>query len=156
VRDLVESFSFVPNRRYYVLLCDSAGLVAFGPLLKSLQQHGSSFTLRCLGESGSVQDADIRAWLSRMKIGTYLYLAGEQPMLNQWIPWTTQVGFTEEERQIMRCGAPLSRLFCARCHQLMPVSHPSEVRCFQCGILLEVSDHYSRYHNAYYGYVILE
>lgn len=151
-----QTFSLIPGRRKYLLLADSSGFQEIFPILDKLIENEWSFELHFIGKSETLSCRYIEDWLSRQKIGTYLYISAKWETVGQLIKIATRAGFTEEEMQAKGFGKRVKRVFCARCYAINPVvTAELEIVCKQCGQKLEVSTHYSRLHDAYYGFVTI-
>jgi dimethylamine monooxygenase subunit C len=145
-----RKFTFVPNRRKSLILAEETDMEAVNELLRELKNGGAAYSLIDAGEKKEIADL-----FARQKIGTYLYLAGTPQRIKEWTAMAVEAGFTEEEMQTVCCGAEEQRLFCAHCHHIQTIGKEDSVRCSHCGMQLEVSSHYSRLHDAYYGYIQL-
>lgn len=150
-----QAFSFIQGRRKYLLLADSSGFQEILPLFNLLKENEESYELRMIGKPQTFSCREMEDWLSKQKIGTYLYISGKWEMVEQLIRIATRVGFTEEELQAKGFGKREKRVFCGRCYAINPTTTEREIVCRQCGQTLEVSTHYSRLHDAYYGFVTI-
>ncbi|MFC0190182.1 hypothetical protein ACFFJY_17935 [Fictibacillus aquaticus] len=126
--------------RKYIIIADEKGL----ELLRPLFRH--SMTVEMLSFNEELADQ-----LARQKIGTYLYAALPWQQLAQVRKWAEDAGFSDEEAEYMGYGEKEQHVYCCRCHAV----GKDTVKCGECGLLLELSDHYSSLHDAYLAYPVL-
>ncbi|PTX64581.1 hypothetical protein C8P63_10275 [Melghirimyces profundicolus] len=153
-RGWTESLTVVPGRRKYILLTDSEGYGEIQPVWESLNDGEVPIELRFFQDSPHL-DKGLEDWLSAQKMGTCLYIAGKWERVKPLFRLAERVGFTEEEMQVKGVGPREKRVFCARCHTINRAGEDAEIPCRECGEKLEVSSHYSRLHDACYGFVII-
>lgn len=65
-------------------------------------------------------------------------------------------GFTDDEIQYKGLGQKKEKIMCVKCYSLNQNQMDDEVDviiCKHCNAMLEVSNHYSKRHAAYLGYI---
>lgn len=138
-------FSFVPNKRLYLLFADEAGLESMQAWRDKLAVMG--LPLEChRGEKG------MKKWLACQKMGSYLYGAASGEKVHRFIQIAEDIGFSLEEMQWVGIGSGNPFIFCSKCHNIQPITNNEAVICKHCRLSLSVTGHYSAYHQAYLGY----
>lgn len=140
-------FTFMPGRRKYLFCGDKQGLKKMQPLIEKVSKYNVPF------EMCEVDSAELASWLSRQKMGSYLYVSVSWNRLRELMVLAEDIGFTEEEAQYIGHGERIVSIFCCRCHGLTPVPVSAHsIHCSHCQLMLTISDHYSSLRNAYLGY----
>ncbi|WNB91714.1 dimethylamine monooxygenase subunit DmmA family protein [Bacillus sp. NEB1478] len=139
---------FIGNKRKYLFCADQQGM----KLLSDVMEQAS--------EKEIFRFEDERDWteftsfLEKQKIGTYLYVSLPPNDLSQARKLSEDAGFSEGDAQFIGYGEKVVRVFCCRCHGInKKVDKQLEIFCQHCGLELSISDHYSKTHDAYLGYV---
>ena len=144
---MLSEFTFIPGKRMYLLCSDKWGAEPIKQLIPQIQKVLLPFEWYHLGES-------LEEWLYPQKMGSFLYVAGSFPFVQQVNQTAQEVGFVEEEIQMLLVGPMPRQVFCSRCHSLHDVQLlQQDTVCPHCDLALEISDHYSRRWEAYLGYV---
>ncbi|RTE67392.1 hypothetical protein EH243_00100 [Amphritea opalescens] len=106
-------------------------------------------------EKAVVEDAsdpELRNLLATFPLNGTLYLAGTEPFLWRVASHARALGLCPEQIRLM---APVTRerhLFCCHCHTITEGVTYSPYACSGCGAMLEVTDHFSRLHGAYFSF----
>jgi hypothetical protein len=139
---------FVSGKRKYLFCADQSGMEILQPVIDLAVEKNAPYEIYS-------EEQPLFDWLSRQKMGCYLYIAVKWDKLHSLKKLTEEVGFSEEEAQYIGYGERLVNVFCCRCHGISKVilQEKLEIACNDCDLLLEVSDHYSSLKNAYLGYV---
>lgn len=147
---------FMPGKRKYLFCVDQQGISLLFPIIKQVIDQNLPFELQFLGENIKTHEytpVNLRPWLSMQKMGSYLYIAGTWEMVFRVKSIAEENGFSEEEIQWYGCGPRTIRVFCCKCHGISETIEQSEITCCHCDLKLSISDHYSRFHHAFLGYV---
>jgi dimethylamine monooxygenase subunit C len=89
----------------------------------------------------------------RQLMGTTLYIVGEDSFIQQMIGHAYGAGFTDQEIQTCQLGMKMDKVFCVKCYQLLSKNQDEEVTCIHCQTKLQISNHFSKRHNAFLGYI---
>ncbi|MFE7064850.1 hypothetical protein ACFVAD_22220 [Sutcliffiella sp. NPDC057660] len=152
--------TYIPNKRHYLFCVDETGEEELSSLIREVQVRQASVEVIQIDKhvSSDRLQEEMKHGLSRQKMGTYLYIAVEWKRLDQLIIVAEDVGFTSEEASFIGVGTKNMNVFCCRCHGINMVSDIKiergnfRINCSFCRISLSVSDHYSKFRNAYLGY----
>ncbi|MGG3468644.1 dimethylamine monooxygenase subunit DmmA family protein [Neobacillus pocheonensis] len=144
----MEKVSFVPGKRKYLFCADKQGMEILQPVIDLVIEKKLPFELFSI-------EHPVFEWLSKQKMGSFLYVAMEWDKLHAMKQLAEEVGFSAEEMQYIGYGGQSENVFCCRCHGITETiwQEKLEINCRHCDLLLEVSDHYSSLKNAYLGYV---
>lgn len=149
--------AFVTGKRKYLFCGDNKGLERLTPIIKNVMKENVSFEVVYIGEK---EETDITLWLRNQKMGTFLYIAMEWSMLEDFKHLALECGFSEEEAQFIGHGVRMIDVFCCKCQQKTKIKGEDFGRllmtCSHCHLKLSVSDHYSPLRGAYLGYTTLE
>lgn len=148
MKECKDPFSFVPEKRRYLLYADGEGMPALSPILEKLIEKRLPFDLKFEISA----DDELTNWLSGQKMGCYFYGVSNCNRAIRLEQLVKDAGFSDEEMQIIGIGKPIKNVFCSRCHMIQPAENQSKIDCINCGLHLTVSEHYSAYHHAYLGY----
>ncbi|WP_409305907.1 dimethylamine monooxygenase subunit DmmA family protein [Peribacillus sp. SCS-155] len=152
----IKQPAFIEGKRKYLFCADEKGIGRLQQVIQQAVNNNASFELVYAG--GDVDMERISCWLHGQKMGTYLYIAaawGTQKLIREL---AEEIGFTDEEIQGINLGDKPQRVYCCRCHYISETQQPaaeppSLAACSSCGLMLEISDHYSSLHDAYLGHV---
>lgn len=100
----------------------------------------------------SASDSLLLESLQRFPLTGTLYLAGTEPFLWRVKNHAREAGLCSDQVRLL---APMSRerhLFCCHCHTITKEVTYSPYACNGCGAMLEVTDHFSRLHGAYFAF----
>jgi dimethylamine monooxygenase subunit C len=152
---------FVEGKRKYLFCIDQKGMPKLAPIIEMVIEKNISFELYFIGAEYDKDQVvtDLSKWLSGQKMGSFLYVAVTWDKLKNIKKLSEDIGFSNEEVQFVGYGVKDICVFCCRCHGITELSKQHEsseqtiVNCCHCGLLLEISDHYSTLKDAYLGYV---
>ena len=98
---------------------------------------------------------EINQILHSQEIGTRLFLLGKWSTVDDIEKMANDIGFTDEEIDKYGAGEKTDQIFCAKCYQFSIKQDPfqAETTCSHCQIRLDISNHFSKRHNAYLGYI---
>lgn len=146
-----ENITHVPRKRHYLFCADEEGMKLLQPLIDAVKEGDTSYEIQIVKEWNP---AYFMKWFSLQKMGSYLYVAAEWNTLKNLKQLAEDVGYSEEEAQYIGYGKQQIKVFCCRCHGISVLEKGQPERnCDHCGLLLEVSDHYSQLRDAFLGYV---
>jgi hypothetical protein len=153
-----DSATFIHGKTKYLLCTDQQGLSLLQPILDNIILNNQSMEFLFIGENAKNNPSimDIKQWLSRQTMGTYLYIACEREKLKSLIEVIEDIGFTNDEVQFIGYGTKKHNVFCCRCYGINEINNLEleiQIICKKCNLLLSVSDHYSKLRDAYLGYV---
>ncbi len=100
-----------------------------------------------------LDSADLSNYLQQQKIGTHMIVIGTRETITEWEKIGTQVGFPLDAIHKIVLEGDLKKVFCVRCYSLFPSQTIEHVLCKNCHSQLDVSNHFSKLHNAYLGYI---
>ncbi|MEO2077911.1 MAG: hypothetical protein ABGX20_21505 [Bacillus sp. (in: firmicutes)] len=147
-----EKIKFVTGKRHYLFCADEEGMKLLQPLIDVVKDGNISYEIQSIKEEWD--PTHFSKWVSRQKMGCFLYAATAWNTLKKLKQLAEEAGFSEEETQYIGCGKQLIKVFCCRCHGLSILEKGQPERtCDHCELLLEVSDHYSPLRDAFLGYV---
>lgn len=146
---------FVPGKKKYLFYTNQSGTSLLKPILD--EAIAQNYPLEIIFNKEKEQQlSDITQWLSRQKMGSYLYVALPWNEIDEMKSLIESIGFTAEESQFIGYGPQNIKVFCCRCHGIteeINIKVDQYLNCQHCQLLLVVSDHYSRQKNAFLGYV---
>ena len=157
------------SARHHVLVAEPVGLEAVLRVIKDAGKIQGLIELYWLGSEPEQLDGRLIVYafdsvaelndalakrLSAAVMGMRLYLAGREAFLWQVNLPAFAAGLREDEIQREACGSWSRRVYCVHCRHTMEGVVSNPVACPNCGILLEVRDHFSRALAAYIGVVI--
>lgn len=93
--------------------------------------------------------------LNHQVIGSRLFISGEWPTIHAVKEEAYKIGFSEDEIQTVGIGSKEEKVFCAKCYSYNVKKKENELLCEHCHTLLDVSNHFSKRHDAYLGYIKL-
>lgn len=146
---LTQDFSFVLGKRKYLFCADREGMEYVLPLHRACEEK----KLPVDWVDASLSTTELEAWLSRQKMGSYLYLSGSWQTVSHVREIAQKAGFTEDDMQCKGVGPKLIQVMCSKCHGINPAFGQTKIICRHCFLPLEVSEHYSRRLDAYLGYM---
>ena len=141
---------FVPDKRKYLFYGDQNGLQQLKPII--LQVIDENMPYECL----LMGNGDIVSCLSDQKMGSFLYISADWEKLNKLKKLAYEIGFSDEEVQLIGWGDKKINVFCSRCHGMTKIKEfdrGHKLICMHCELCLLVSSHYSPAKDAYLGYV---
>jgi hypothetical protein len=144
---------FQKGKRKYLFFLDHQGAELAFPLFRLLIEKKLPFETRVIGTETDGIGAELYAWLSAQKMGTFLYIAGTADLVEQAKVQAYAAGFSDEEMSVIAIGAHTLRVFCVVCEDIVSTPPAEQVTCPGCGKLLTVTDHYSPRLRACLGYV---
>lgn len=153
-----DSATFIGGKTKYLLCADKNGVTLLKPILDQIILTNQSMEFFFIGENAIDHPSimDIKLWLSRQMMGSFLYLAFDREKLKSLKDLMKEIGFTEDEVQFIGYGIKRNSVFCCRCHWITEINNVEleiQVICEKCNLLLSVSNHYSKLRDAYLGYV---
>ncbi|WP_175638472.1 dimethylamine monooxygenase subunit DmmA family protein [Metabacillus schmidteae] len=103
----------------------------------------------------SFSHKELNQTLQSQEIGTRLFLVGKWAMVDDIEKIAHEIGFTNEEIVKHGLGEKVDHIFCVKCYQFSIKQDPlqEETTCSHCQIRLDISNHFSKRHNAYLGYI---
>ncbi len=104
-----------------------------------------------LGASIDAARGRISNSLNRAKMGTQIYLAGSEQLLNVSTMLVIEAGYDHRSVQTEQRGSLARRVQCVHCKGITPDVITQPTVCSHCGLLLLVRDHYSRRLAAFQG-----
>ncbi|MDQ1147613.1 hypothetical protein QE429_004440 [Bacillus sp. SORGH_AS 510] len=147
-----EKINFVTGKRHYLFCADEEGMKLLQPLIDVVIDGNISYEIQSMKEEWD--PTYFSKWISRQKMGSFLYVAADWNRLKNLKRIAEDAGFSDEESQYIGCGKQQIKIFCCRCHGLSILEKgQSERTCDHCDLLLEVSNHYSPLRDAFLGYV---
>lgn len=165
MKEAIERDSAEARLRRHLVIADFAGIDLVLKRVDSLPSNGIVSGIFLLGDYPSALDrriqkvdhADLPHILAEQKMGTRLYLAGNWETVESVAERAMEAGFTEQEMEIHGIDTPPVRLFCPKCYGVQQLDkYPSPSACCpQCGVSLDISQHYSRRWKAYLGFIRL-
>ncbi|HLO12902.1 MAG TPA: hypothetical protein VK190_11910 [Pseudoneobacillus sp.] len=146
------NITLVPGKRHYLFCADEEGIKLLQPLIDVVKDGNISYEIQIVKDNWNpILSSE---WLSMQKMGSFLYATAEWNVLKKLKQLAEDAGFSEEEAQFIGYGKEQIKVFCCRCHGISVLEKGQPERnCDQCGLLLEVSDHYSKLRDAFLGYV---
>jgi len=93
--------------------------------------------------------------LRRQVIGTRLFISGTWTMIHAVKEKAYQAGFSEDEIQAVGIGPKEENVFCVKCYTYNVKQNEHDISCEHCHTSLYVSNHFSKRHDAYLGYIKL-
>lgn len=139
------NFSLILKKRLYLLYADEVGAERIQELKKMLEDNGLPYEFQC-------KEKGFEEWLAGQKMGSYLYGAVHSNKINKLKQIAKNAGFSEEEMQWVGIGCANKQVFCSKCHTIQASGNQNQVICQNCGLPLDITDHYSFHHQAYLGY----
>ncbi|WP_413303324.1 hypothetical protein AA0X95_25860 [Bacillus sp. 1P10SD] len=147
-----ENITPIPGKRHYLFCADEKGMKLLQPLIDGIKDGNISYEIQIVKDNFS--HTLISEWLSMQKMGSFLYAAAEWNSLKHLKLMAEDAGFSEEEAHYIAYGKQQIQVFCCRCHGISVLEKSQiERNCDHCGLLLEVSHHYSKLRDAFLGYV---
>ncbi|MDR6125096.1 hypothetical protein QFZ87_004693 [Bacillus sp. SLBN-46] len=147
-----ENIILVPGKPRYLFCGDEEGIKLLQLLIDVVKDRNISYEIQIVKDNWN--NTLFSEWLSMQKMGSILYAAAEWTTLKTLKQLAEDAGFSEEEAQYIGYGKEQIKVFCCRCHGISVLEKGQPERnCDHCGLLLEVSDHYSKLRDAFLGYV---
>ena len=87
---------------------------------------------------------------------THLFLIGPKEVVNDWEKTGTKVGFPVDAIHKFVLENNFKQVFCAKCYHKHKQRLNECNHCPNCLTQLSISDHFSKQHSAYLGYINLE
>ncbi|WML57647.1 hypothetical protein [Neobacillus sp. PS2-9] len=146
------NITLVPGKRHYLFCADEEGIKLLQPLIDVVKDGNISYEIQIVKDNWNpILSSE---WLRVQKMGSFLYATAEWNVLKKLKQLAEDAGFSEEEAQYIGYGKEQIKVFCCRCHGISVLEKGQPERnCDHCGLLLEVSDHYSQLRDAFLGYV---
>lgn len=145
--------TLIKGKRKYLFCADVMGSKFLDELVDQAMVEKVPFDIKVIED---VSDVSLEQWFSQQKMGTFLYLSGSWEYVNQVKKLAFGAGFSEHEMQINVCGSINKKIICCRCYGENDAAVATQMICKQCGLELEVSDHYSRRLDGYLGYATIK
>ncbi|MEW9671407.1 dimethylamine monooxygenase subunit DmmA family protein [Ammoniphilus sp. 3BR4] len=142
----MSRLDYVRGKRKYLFCCDQRGMSLVEPIVQQVKEEQLPFDWLCQPDFEAIP-----AWLSQQKMGCYLYIAGRCDMVVRVKKLAEEAGFSEEETQWATVGHSPRQIFCCRCHSLHFTEESTTTCCPHCGLVLDITEHYSRRWEAYLG-----
>jgi hypothetical protein len=98
-------------------------------------------------------EEEIQPILKKETMGTKLFLFGYWKMVIKIKKVAQKIGFLEPEIIVCGIGEKEERVFCVRCYHQNKKNDQPVLTCEKCSTILDVSNHYSKRHDAYLGYI---
>lgn len=163
--DSTSSLSILPNAKKIVLCLEDAKCLEQGTLLEELADHRLETEIyihmeHIPAESKNSQQqpsllpfsmVDAASILTQQLIGTHLFISGKWPFVQAIKEQACSAGFSEDEITTLGIGPKEEKVFCVKCYSYNRKVHEKEISCEHCHTHLQVSNHYSRRHQAYLG-----
>ncbi|WP_139364813.1 dimethylamine monooxygenase subunit DmmA family protein [Sutcliffiella halmapala] len=155
-----QTATYIPHKRHYLFCLAKKNQEYFAEIIANVKANEQIFETFYIKENiESILDVeDLKNWLGKQKMGTYLYIAASWNVLKGYKDIVESVGFSDEEAQYIAVGSTNRKVFCCRCHGVMElkveelIEINNQITCTQCELNLSVSDHYSKLRDAYLGY----
>ncbi len=96
---------------------------------------------------------DVSNILSQQSIGTHLFILGKWQMIQAIKEEAYHVGFSDDEIQTVGIGRKKEKVFCVKCYSYNSKKKEDYPSCQHCHTPLHISNHFSKRHNAYLGYI---
>ncbi|NHM32278.1 dimethylamine monooxygenase subunit DmmA family protein [Neobacillus terrae] len=146
----MKEFLYTKGKRKYIFCADSKGAELLYNFVQQAMEDKVPFDFMIIGDKS---DAFLEHWYSQQKMGTFLYLSGQWEFIKRLKKLALEAGFSEYEMQINIVGQISKKLVCCECYGVNEfIDDDLHLTCKHCGIVLEVSSHYSRRLEAYLGY----
>lgn len=154
------------SARSHLLVAEAPGLTAVTRVLDALSDSCAPTEVLWLGETPAALAGrvDLRAFgdmaalaealrnrLATSGMGLRLYLAGREMFVWEAALPARAVGLREDEIQREACSAEERRVYCVHCRHVREAVASNPVACPNCGMVLEVRDHFSPVLAAYLG-----
>lgn len=169
-----SSFSIQSNYKKMLLIIDSSALFESLPIIDFLALNQINTDVYLITERNQGKDIDylqhklgnniilvpsfdgLQSIFDGQAIGTYLFISGSWLMINTVTKIAYNAGFTDDEIQYKGVGPKKEKIMCVKCYSLnenQMDDEVDEITCKHCNAVLEVSNHYSKRHVAYLGYI---
>ena len=89
--------------------------------------------------------------LDRALMGTRFYAIGSEQFVGKLLKYARSFGLSEEEIGLEIVSKEIKNIYCSNCLTITPLVRDDIFICSNCGIKLEVVEHFSRLKNAYLG-----
>lgn len=89
-----------------------------------------------------------------LPLSTTVYVAGSEPFMWAISESLTSVGMLAEQIQLFSPVDKSRQVFCCHCYHISSGIKQNPAKCAGCQRLLEVTDHFSRKHGAYFAYQV--
>ncbi|MDO6564505.1 dimethylamine monooxygenase subunit DmmA family protein [Amphritea sp. 1_MG-2023] len=135
-----------PKSRFHLFIAEQDVPVELQSLYDRCQED------KAVAAYASASDAQLLESLVTFPLTGTLYLAGTEPFLWRVASHAREAGLCSDQVRLL---APISRerhLFCCHCHTITEGVTYSPYACSGCGAMLEVTDHFSRLHGAYFSF----
>lgn len=117
---------------------------------KENEKLNGRVALHAFSDQRKLIDA-LQKWFAQSGMGVRLYFAGCETFIWDMSLIAYLAGLREDEIQREACGSRARRVFCVHCRQMLHDITTDLTCCHNCGVLLEVRDHFSRMLAAYLG-----
>jgi hypothetical protein len=143
-----QEVELIQNKRKYLFCADHYGMKLLSDVMEQVK------------EKEVFRFEEKRDWtkfmsfLDKQRMGSYVYVSLPENELFQARKLVEEAGFIDVESQFIGYGEKVISVFCCRCHGINGTEEDQvEILCQHCGLELSISDHYSKAHDAYLGYV---
>ncbi|MHC0036382.1 dimethylamine monooxygenase subunit DmmA family protein [Pseudoneobacillus sp. C159] len=144
-----QELALIKGKRRYLFCTDLRGAESINDMIQQAIAEKVPFDHHIIEQE---PDNFIDIWFQQQKMGTYLYIVGQNEFVKRVEKLAIDAGFSQYDRQTKVVGHRSKSVICSKCHANNEVDEDSHITCKHCGLELEVSDHYSRRLDAYLGY----
>src|SRR5688500_10001382 len=107
---------------------------------------------RILDAQGDGFPEDLRQWLAAARVGSHLYIMGDEAFIWHVHSQARDAGLQDEEIEVTLCSVSGARsVYCVHCVLTQPGDAAASLQCRGCDVLLEIREHFSRRLGAYLG-----
>lgn len=117
---------------------------------QQLGEEGVPVSLISLNADMEQLFGSLQQHLSQARVGTRLYICGDESFLWKVHQQARQCGLLNGEIELIRTGDS-RELYCVHCSTLQTIEPAPLVHCRQCGLQLMVREHFSQRLGAYMG-----
>lgn len=155
-----------PRARKHLFIAEGSGLDAILRVLDTLDSSRVPTEVFWLGEGHEKLNGRVRLQafsdqrqlidvllnrFAQSEIGVRLYFAGREAFIWEMSSIAHHAGLREDEIQREACGSRARNVFCVHCRQMLREITTDLTCCHNCGVLLEVRNHFSRRLAGYLG-----
>ncbi|EPJ84991.1 hypothetical protein CFII64_12438 [Pseudomonas sp. CFII64] len=107
---------------------------------------------RILYAQGDGFPEDLRQWLAAARVGSHLYIMGDEAFIWHVHSQARDAGLQDDEIEMTLCSVSGARsVYCVHCGLTQPGDAAASLQCRGCDVLLEIREHFSRRLGAYLG-----
>lgn len=100
-----------------------------------------------------LEPTSLFGYLQQEATGTHVFLIGTRKEITGWETICVQVGFPLDAIHEFELESDIKQVFCVKCYSLQQHQIGEPIFCSKCHVQLDVSNHFSKQHNAYLGYI---